>query len=281
MKKSISLLLVLVMIAAILIGCGKKEETTPTTEFTIPPDITLPEDPVSLAELSQLKDWNFGVLPWADHYGADIHVVITPEAEMTGCEVYVSVTLNGMEVTSQECVWDGTSYSADLSLNAADGYEYFCTIIASTGEQESIALNTIQDATDDSLVNLASSLTAYATLVVEEWDVSGRKLSVSTAYAQVQLPRLFAGNSIALEEASLVLQLNAEEVTRQAITIPDGEGSGSYECALKDILFDLPDVTNDSQLDLVLEATLSDGTVVTAPGASWFSLDGTLMMVAG
>lgn len=281
MKKSISLLLVLVMIAAVLMGCGKKEETTPTTDFTIPPDLTLPEDPASLAELSQLKDWNFGVLPWADHQGADIHVVITPEMEMTGCTVYVNVTLNGMEVSSQECVWDGTSYTSDLSLSAADGYEYYCTIIADSGEQESIALNSIEDPTDDSLVNLASSLTAYATLVVEEWDVSGKKLSINTAFAQVQLPRLFAGNSIALKEASLVLQLNAEEVTRQAITIPDGEGSGSYECALADILFDLPDVINDNQVDLVLEATLSDGTVVTALGASWFSLDGSLMMVAG
>lgn len=81
--------------------------------------------------------------------------------------------------------------------------------------------------------------------------------------------------------ARLVLQLNGMEIDSQNLTLPEGEGEGSYEEALYDLSFNIPQLGNDDQLDLVLEVTLTTDGVISTVGGSWFLADGTLNLVVG
>ena len=129
------------------------------------------------------------------------------------------------------------------------------------------------------LVYLGSSLTSYANLVVEDWANDDGKLVINSGFIQVQTPLL--GETVTLQKAELVFLQNGSELERMTVDVPAGEGAGSYELALSGTSFTMPEVSADCQLDLNLEATLSDGNVITSSGGSWYVSDGELVLSVG
>ena len=71
------------------------------------------------------------------------------------------------------------------------------------------------------------------------------------------------------------------EIDSQNLTLPEGEGEGSYEEAVYDLSFSIPQLGDDDQLDLVLEVTLTTDGVISTIGGSWFLSDGNLDLVVG
>ncbi len=65
------------------------------------------------------------------------------------------------------------------------------------------------------------------------------------------------------------------------LDMPEGEGAGSYETTLENIRFDLPEMSEDDQLDLMLLATLTSDAVISTNAGSWFLSDGELNLVVG
>lgn len=218
---------------------------------------------------------------WEGASGATVSLSAIPGSYHEGQTALFSVRLNGYEVASVTCAWNGTGYTAEAELESSDGYGYYVTLIGADGTKEQIALNTPENTVDDTLVNLQSSMALYGNIIVDNWDGDEDTLTLTSGFIQVQLPRISNGSEVDLQKANLVFQLNGSEIQRRPLDLPAGEGEGSYELAFQDISFDMPEMESDYQLDLWLEVSLTDGQTITSSGGSWYHSTDGLMMVVG
>lgn len=232
----------------------------------------------------QLAQWNqeagltdFGAeyTPWSDSTGATVTVTAVPAAYAEGQSADLVVWLSGEEVEKMPFQWNAGAYTATVELPAADGYTFLCILNHADGSVTEVVLDSPEM---DALVYLESNLTAFLTIVVNDWTADTDTLNLHAGYAQVQLPRLV---DVSIADASLVLTLNGEEMERQALVFSPGADEGSFENLLEGVSFPLPEMTEDSQLDLVLEVTLSDGRQLNVSGGSWYYTGGELLMAVG
>ena len=227
-----------------------------------------------------LEDWSLEVMPWADSTGADISFSAVPTDYQPGVSATLLVQLDGREVVSVPCQWDGSTFGAAARLDAADGYSYFCLLSAPGGTQQ-LPLTTPMDPVLDIPVYLASSLSAYCNLSVTDWTESPDALTLTDAYAQVQLPRISAGGDVQIETAKLVLRRNGSVIVEVPLDLMPSEVTGSYEMAISDVILPLSGMEDGDALELSLEVTLSDGRNLKAFGISWLLEDGTFSSAVG
>lgn len=286
MKKFLAVLLALVL-ALSCAGCGKDDEASRLEEENAALQQQLEDLNAQMESLEgnnnqALKDWHMSAEVWEGASGATVKVSAVPGSYHEGQSALFTVRLAGFEVASVLCDWNGTGYTAQAELEPADGYSYYMTLVGADGTREQVALNTPENTLDDTLVNLGSSMAAYGNIIVDNWSGDEDTLQLDSGFVQVQLPRLSNGEAQAeLQQASLVFQLNGQEIQRRKLDLPAGEGDGSYELAFQNISFDMPEMESDYQLDLWLVVELTDGQSFTSSGGSWYhSADG-LMMVVG
>lgn len=293
MKKNLfTILLVILMAAALMIsttGCNKaqgEEDAAYIAELEQNNAALQAELDALNAELETMKQraalqtWNLNAQAWNDGNGATVTFSAIPVNYVEGQRAALSVRMGDLEAESTNCIWDGSAFTGSVELGALDGYSYYCILTSLDGSQEEIELNTPENVTNETLVYLGSSLTSYANLLVEDWEATEASLTVKSGYAQVQLPRLSASTS-SLSSAALVLSLNGTELERHELTMPAGEGEGSYELALSGLSFTMPAMEDDYQLDLQLEVLLNSGNTIAVSGGSWYYNSGELIMVVG
>ena len=282
MKK---MMISLAVAALLLTACGKATDVSQLEQ-----DIQILQKQVdalsarldALEENSGLMDWNLTAIPNADGNGASVTLTASPLAYHEGQTAQFSVRYGGQEVASILCNWDGSVYSGTVDLEAADGYSYYCVLIAANGSREQMVLNTPENPVYDTLVYMETSLNAYCNIIVDGWEDEGGNLTITSGYAQIQLPRLSnEADGAAFQSTNLVLRLNGNPVESQLLDMPQGEGEGSYELVLSGNTFKMPELQDDYQLELILEVTLSDGQVLTASGGSWYYNAGEMFMVVG
>lgn len=295
MKKNLfSLLTLAVMIAALMISfTGCQEETVDERDAQI---AQLQEQNAALqaqveqltAEIETMKQraalqkWDLTAEAWADGNGATVTFSAVPVSYTDGQSAALSVRMGDLEAESAVCLWNGEAFVGSVELSAADGYSFFCILTSADGTQEEITLDTPDNAKNENLVYLGTSLTTYANLIVDEWDNENNSLHVGAGYIQVQTPRLSSdGTEVTPAKTELVFHLNGETLERKSLDLPAGEAAGSYELALEDISFAMPEMEDDYQLDLWLEVTLSNGRVVSVCGGSWYYNSGELLLVVG
>jgi hypothetical protein len=287
--KSLPLLLLAVALLVSLSGCGNAELEAENQALrqelsaVMEENALLREQIVSLQY--QLDQWNqasglsdFGAefTAWDTGDGATVTVTATPVAYTEGQSADLVVWLNGVEVEKLPFHWDGSRYTAVAELKAADGYTFLCVLHFPDGTTQEIVLDSPEM---DALVFLESNLTAFLNLVVQDWIVENDTLILEAGYAYVQLPRV--SSSLAITRAELRLNLNGQELQRQNLTlVPVADGSG-WEQVLVGTAFPLPELAEEDQLDLWLEAELSDGQQLSVTGGSWFLTDGELIMAVG
>lgn len=294
MKKNfLSTLLVIIMTAALLVsfaGCSNTagEESAARIAELEAANAALQAEVAELtAEIEGMKqkaalqDWTLDATPWNDSNGATVTFAATPVNYTEGQKAALSVRMGDLEAESTNCVWNGTSFVGSVELTAADGYSYYCILTSVDGTQNEIALNTPDNVTNDTLVYLGSNLNAYANLIVEDWETNDTNLVIKSGHIQVQMPRLSTTGTTTVANAALVLKLNGEANNSMDLTLPDGEGEGSYELSLENTTFTMPAMEDDYQLDLYLEVTLSTGHTMQTLGGSWYSNNGELLLVVG
>lgn len=218
---------------------------------------------------------------WSSNNGANVTVTAVPSAYDETHTAALSVQLNGTEVAFVPCEWDGTAYTATVELEAANGYGYYFIITTADGVPTRMELNSPSNITDDTLVYMETALSAYADLKIDDWAEEDGKLVLKSGFAQVQMPRLTADGETAYAGAELVLKYNGEEVSRQKLDLPDGEGIGRYEMSLSNESVALPELQEDGILQLWLVATLTNGQTVEHCGCTWTYFDGTLTPSVG
>lgn len=293
MKHITKCILLLLLAAALLVslsGCGGNGELE-SENLLLQEEVArlMEENSILMQEIDrlqqQLDQWNqeagladFGASyqAWDTGDGATVTVTATPAAYTEGQSADLVVWLNGVEVEKAPFQWDGSVYTAQVELKAADGYTFLCALSYPDGTQREIVLDSPEM---DALVFLESNLTAFLNLVVQDWIVENDTLILEAGYAYVQLPRL--SDSLSVSSAQLVLNLNGQELTRQSLSLVLTSDGTAWEQVLVGTGFSLPELGTDDQLDLWLEAELTDGQQLSTTGGSWFYTDGELVMAVG
>ncbi len=233
-----------------------------------------------LLTVVSLDSWSLNTAPWSDSTGADITLTATPSQYQAGISATFLVLLEGREAASIPCRWDGSQFTATARLDAADGYSYYCVLTAPGGQQQ-LPLTTTQDPVQDIPVYLASSLSAYCNLAVNDWAEAPDSLTLTDAYAQVQLPRISAGGDIQIAQAKLVLRLNGTVAAEVPISMNPSEVAGSFELSIRDTVLPLNGLEDGDELELSLEVSLSDGRNLNAFGIIWYLEDGAFSSAVG
>ena len=263
--------LILVCVMA-MTGCGKESvpETTAAAETTAAPA------PLGLSE------WNLTASTWSSPNGATVHLTAVPFGYIDGRTATLIVRLEGEEIASTPCEWKDEQYTASVELNAADGYCYYVLMADTDGNSAEVPINTPAELFDETLVNLATSLQSYCTLLVEDSTFADGKLTITNGTVEVQLPKVVDdGKAITCEKAVLVLTYNGEELDTMELTLNATADAGAYELQLTDTAFDVPELENDQQLVLRLDVTMSNGQTLTAPGGTWMYSDNGALPVVG
>ena len=228
-----------------------------------------------------LRSWKLDVAPWPDSTGADVTLSAVPSAYQPDFQASFVVMLEGKQVISQQGQWDGGAFVTTASLDAADGYSYYCDLATPTGSQK-LFLTGPDSADPGTAVYLYSGLSAYCNLVVNNWsENSGESLTLTDAYAQVQLPRISAQGTVEIDTAEIVLRLNGAESARIPIRLAPSEVEGSQELSITDLEIPMPELQEGDALELFLEVILTDGRHLNAFGISWHMEEDSLSSAVG
>ena len=144
-------------------------------------------------------------------------------------------------------------------------------------------MNTPEDPTDETLVNLASSLASFCSLTLNDAALEGSDLTILSGYALVQAPMITENDeNVACAQANLVLMLDGQEIASAALTMAPGETDRSYDASITDMSFTVPETIGEGQqLVLRLDAVLTNGQTLTAQGGSWTVENGSIANAVG
>lgn len=272
-KKCFALALALMML--VLAGCGGKEDPVQTTQAA--------QSAPASGSSPELSSFTLVPTTWSSPNGATVTLTAVPMAHDDDDRAAFVVRLEGEEVASVLCDWDGTQYTGSLDLNAADGYCYYVILSDGAGSQTEIPVNTPTDPIDESLIDMASSLESYCNILVDSSSFDGSTLTLEGGTLQVQVPQITnGGETIVCEKALLLLKFNEETIAQEEVTdLVQADLPGRFEKALSGVSFSVPAMEDDQQLKLEAEVTLSNGHVLTAPAGTWYYLDGDLQQAVG
>lgn len=239
------------------------------------------EEKVALLEAGAVAEWSLTGTPLTEGNGAQITLRVVPTVYREGQLAQLRVLLEGKDVAQLYCDWDGSAYTARVDLDAADGYSYHLILSDPQGDVERIELNSPENPTDPRLVYLDSSLNASCMLNIFEWHRENDRLLLDAGTAQVQLPSLTAtGEAAVCSAARLILLLDGQELESRELTVSQPEENAVY-MGVNGLAFSMPELEEGSQLDLILEVTLSDGQLLTHSGSSWYLFEGELIQAVG
>lgn len=259
-KNILALIALIAVFALAMTACGSEKAPETTVAATT-------EAPAPLG----LSDWTLTATTWSSPNGATVNLTAIPFGYVEGRTAAFTVRLEGEEVGSVPCEWDGSQYTASLELNAEDGYCYYVLMADADGNSAEIPVNTPSMPTDEALINMADALNSYCNLMVDESSFADGKLNITKGTVQVQVPKITnEGEAITCTEAVLVLTFNGNDLDTEKLTLAETDVIGAYELALTDVSFDVPEMEDDQQLTLRLDVTLSNGQTLTAAGSNTF-----------
>lgn len=286
MRKLLSLILTAAMLFS-LPGCSQPADNSEELEAlqaeneALRSQVAQLEQKVRELEAGSIADWSLTGKPLVQGSGAEVTLTVTPTRYQEGQMVSFRVALDGQSVADLYCDWDGSSYTATVELDAADGYSYSLLLTEPSGTQDYRELNSPANPVDPALVYMYSSLSASCTLTVHDWEISDHFLSVNSGNVDIQLPAMTAGGEkVSCSGISLVLQLDGQELSRKSLMVPQSEDT-LLQLPLGATSFDIPDIPEGSQLDLWLEVNLSDGQLLHHAGCGWFCFEGELIQAVG
>ncbi len=278
-KKFSVLVAVITLFALLLCACGAKEPAAPETQA---PETTPAVAETPAAGLLELSGSTLTATTWSSPNGATVHLTATPAAYTKGQTAQFVIRLAEEEVKRADCQWDGTAYTASADLNGADGYSYYVVLTGADGSTAEIPVNTPTAPTDETLINMASSLESMCSIIVDSSAYEQNRLTLTGGTVVVMPPAIYnGGQPITWSAGALSLSLDGNEISRTELALPAPGSDGSYALALSQIRFDLPALEDEQQLTIDLHVTFSNGQTLSAPGGVWFFSAGSLMMAVG
>lgn len=267
-RKHLLILIALVSVLALALSAcgGKKSEGLSNSDDT----------PLGLSS------WEMSATTWSSPNGATVHLQAVPTRFAEGDGARFVVRLEGEETASVPCTFADGHYSASADLNGEDGYCYYVILTAADGTETEVAVNTPSQITDETLVNLASSLDSYCTVTVDGSQFSGGSLKLTSGSALVQLPRIAnAGEAVTCTDARLTLSHNGEMLMQHTVTLVEPDENNQCVLELAGSSFSVPALEDDQQLHLSLDVTLSNGQILNAAVGTWIYSAGELLAAVG
>ena len=157
-----------------------------------------------------LHSFDFQLTPGTEEPNVHVHLSAIPKRHTDETAVF-SVRRDGREVTSTECIWDGTAYVGQLELPLENGYAYWLLLYDLQGNQEQIPLQ------DTQAQDLKNTFSLTCTINTEDvfMHYVGEDLCLSALQFTLQRPiSMEDGNDYRWEDVSVVIYRNGEEVTR-------------------------------------------------------------------
>lgn len=267
-KKVLTFLAVLTAVSLLFTACGSKKDDKAGSQTG--------------TEVLNLAEWDLSASTWSSPNGATVHLTATPAGYVKGQSAVFTVRLEGEEVESVPCEWDGEHYTASADLNGEDGYCYYVILTGSTGETAEVPVNIPSAPVDEALINLASSLESTCSVVVESSSYDGNWLAITSGTVSIHPPKISSdGKTVTCTKAVLSLRRNGEDISQMELALPEPAADGGYTVMLTDASFQTPEMEDDQQLSMELAVTFSNGQALTASGGTWFYNDGSLMMSVG
>jgi len=274
MKKMTLALLILALLVA-MTGCGSKQAEE-TTAAPAPVETLAADQPL------ELTGWDLTASTWSSPNGATVHLKATPNGYAEGQSATFIVRLEGEDVETVPCAWDGAVYTASAELNAADGYCYYVLLTAADGSETEVPVNTPTAMVDEALINMTTALQSYCSITVTDSKQEDGTLTITEGTVTIQLPLITnEGESIVCDQAVLVLTADGQEIGTAQLSVSDAPDAGSYTLSAAGVTFQVPQLEDDHRAELRLDVTLSNGQILSAAGGSWICNDGNLMLVAG
>jgi len=272
--KKMTILAVILALAIALTACGG-DKAPETTAATVPAETTAPQP-------LELTDWTMSASTWSSPNGATIHISATPNHYADGQKASFVVRLEGEDIASIPCQWDGAVYTASADLNAANGYCYYMVLTAANGTAYEVAVNTPTAPVNEAFINMEASLESYCSIIVEASEFDDSHLTLTEGKVQVQVPAITNdGESISCQDVTLVLSYNGQELGSQALDLSQTDTPGLYEAQLAGTMFDLPEMEEDQKVELTLNVTLTNGHSMSAYGGNWIYNAEALLPVVG
>lgn len=278
--KRMSILAVILVLALALAACGSEKAPETTAAATVAATTVATE--AAPAQALSLTDWTMAASTWSSPNGATIHISATPSHYEEGQKADFIVRLEDAQIASIPCDWDGSVYTAAADLNAANGYGYYVVLTAADGTATEVAVNTPAEPTNDTFINMETALEAYCNVYIEESAFESSKLTLTSGNVQVKTPTITnEGEVITCQEAVLVLSLDGEVLDQKTVTLAASDTEGLLEAPLENLVFDIPEMEDDQKAELTLNATLTNGQVLSAFGGNWFYNEEGLLPVVG
>lgn len=280
--KKMTILAVILALAVSLTACGSEQapETTATVTDAPAASVTVSAETAAPQPLT-LTDWSMSASTWSSPNGATIHISATPSYYVEGQKADFVVRLESDDIATTPCLWDGTSYTASLDLNAANGYCYYVILTAADGTVSEVAVNTPAAPTNEAFIDIEAALESYCSVILEESTFENGKLTLSGGQVQVKAPTITnEGETITCQEAVLILRLNGEELKREVLTLTQANTEGLFEAALENIVFNIPEMEAEQKVEMSVNVTLTNGQVLSAYGGDWiYNTEGLLPVV--
>lgn len=284
MKRLLALLLPLCLLLA---GCSRntqalqeevdrlKQENTALLET-----IDQLQEQLSALQSTALESWSLDARGTDDVLPAQVLFSARPFARPDGQKARLLVMLEGKEVARADCLWDGESYTASVSLQPEDGYGYYCLLSDGTEAAEQILLSTPDSPAAPKLTYLAGSLETYANALTQDLTVQDGVIGANVTVA-IQTPLISSdGTPVSLVLAKLSWQQEDQVLSEEVLNLQEGETEGSLTGYFP-LRLEAPPLEDGTAIDLVLTAELSDGRVLTAVAGSWTAQEGQLESSVG
>lgn len=206
-----------------------------------------------------VSDFTCECTPTLDMSSVAASFDITPRSYRAEDECSVLVLLNGEELAEYDCVWTGSQYHAELTLEPDNGYQFlFCV----KGEQDAACLS------GTPLENLEHNL-AWPTNVSVKWkDLAafGTALEFTDMTVEIPLPGVFRDQRDIWEKCELVLTTgNGQELDRLDL-MNRSAYSAQIDFGLSDVSFttrsqrlSFAGASEGETMTLTLECALTSG----------------------
>lgn len=230
---------------------------------------------------TKLERWELQGWGSSEKEPASVHLTAQPLFHEEGQTAELLVMLEGAEAARAVCRWDGETFTADLELTPEDGYSYYCVVTGPDGNAERVTLSTPDHPAVPKLTYLKSSLTSYVNASLTDARVDRDILRVDVI-AAIQTPLLTQdGKAVTVHRAELQWGLDDALLDSEPVEVAEGETEGGYGIAVEGVTIRLPEMDEESLLELYLCVELSDGHILEARVGSWSMLDGELSEAVG
>lgn len=205
---------------------------------------------------------------WDDGTGADITFVLVPNSRQDGESAYVAVRQADNETQRFECEWDGSVYTATVSVAALDGYEYYFVAETYAGTQQQRLEHT-------GVEDVASCLKIHCGAWCVSWIQNG-KLGITNYSIELSSPKISRSGDVYLQNVEWIISFNEQELHREELLWKGDVDITTYTSAAgtADVRVELPKPEEGDRVIITVEVELSDGSKDTVPVTEFIYLGG-------